>query len=911
MTDEQLENRTRAWHALSAEQVLQQLESSTEGLAGDEVRRRTEEHGPNRLPAPHKRGPLLRFFHQFRNLFIYVLLAAAVITALLGHWVDFIVILGVVLIIALIGFIQEGKAEKALESIRNMLSLNAGVIRAGRRQTVPAEELVPGDVVFVQSGDKVPADLRLFKVKELRVDEAILTGESESVTKTTEPVPEKADVADRTCLAFSGTSVNHGQGMGVVVATGQRTEIGRISEMLAQVETLTTPLLRELDRLARYVTVVIIAVAGGMFGFGVLVREYTSSEMFMAAVGLMVAAIPEGLPAIVTITLALGVQRMAGRHAIIRRLPAVETLGSVTVICSDKTGTLTRNEMTVQAVVTSQYLYEISGVGYDPHGSVSVAGEEITREIIFDARPELQELTRAAILCNDSQLEQKENQWLIQGDPTEGALLTLGGKIGFDRGFEEQERPRTDVIPFESEHRFMATLHHDHKGHGYVYVKGAPERILEMCNRQAREGREEPLNSEYWQGAAADLAGRGQRLLAAAFKPTAPEHRDLNFKDVEDNLILLGLFGIADPPRQEAIEAVQACKSAGIKVKMITGDHSRTAQAIAQQMGISAEEGARVLTGAELETISDEELRREVVQVSVFARSSPEHKQRLVIALQENQEVVAMTGDGVNDAPALKRANIGVAMGVKGTEVAKEASEMVLADDNFASIAHAVEEGRTVYGNIKKSIIFILPTNGAQSLVLLAAVFLGIMLPITPLQILWVNMITAVTLALALAFEPPEANVMQRPPRDPGESIVTPFLLWRIGYVSVVIVIGVIGLFTWQLEIGASEAAARTVAVNTLVMFQIFYLFNTRYLYRSVLSWEGLVGNRYVLLAVGLALLLQLAFTYAPPMQLLFETAAIEARIWLHILPAAVTIYFIVEVEKWLVAAWRKKRGLG
>jgi magnesium-transporting ATPase (P-type) len=909
MTDKHPASEAKKWHAVAVEQVFEQLGSSPDGLLPEEIRQRIELYGPNRLPPPKKRGHLLRFLHQFHNLFIYVLLAAGLITAVLGHWLDFGVILGVVIINALIGFIQEGKAEKALESIRRMLSLQASVIRNGNREVVPAEELVPGDVVLVQSGDKVPADLRLFRVKELNVDEAILTGESLAVGKTTEPVAELATVGDRTDLAFSGTIVTSGQGMGVVVATGRHTEIGRISEMLAEVETLTTPLLREMDRLARYLTVLIIAVAGGLFAFGVAVRGYKVDEMFMAAVGLMVAAIPEGLPAIVTITLAIGVQRMARRHAIVRRLPAVETLGAVTVICSDKTGTLTRNEMTVQAVVTAAHRYEIGGVGYDPHGVISVDGQEITKEVIFEERPELHGLARAGLLCNDSVLERHEGQWRVQGDPTEGALLTLGGKIGLDRPFEEKERPRTDVIPFESEHRFMATLHHDHIGNGFIYLKGAPERVLEMCGRQTRNGSDEPLDLHYWQEAAAELAGRGQRLLAAACKPTSQEHQALNFNDVENGMVLLGMFGITDPPRQEAIEAVHACKTAGIMVKMITGDHSRTAQAIARQMGICNDGCERVLTGAEVETLADDELRQQVDQVAVFARSSPEHKLRLVRALQENGQVVAMTGDGVNDAPALKRADIGVAMGIKGTEVAKEAAEMVLADDNFASITHAVEEGRTVYDNIKKAVIFILPTNGAEALVLLAAIALGRTLPITPLQILWINMITAVTLALSLAFEPPEADVMLRPPRNPKEGILDRFLLSRLAYVSLVMVIGTFGLFIWERDQGASIEVARTVAVNTLVMFEIFYLFNTRYLHRSVISAEGLLGNRYAIGAVFLVLGFQLLFTYTSPMQLLFATAPLDGPAWLRITLVAVSIFVIVEAEKAVTAAWQRRKG--
>jgi magnesium-transporting ATPase (P-type) len=889
-----------AWHALQTADVLTRLDSRPDGLTEAEARTRLAEHGPNRLPPPKRRGPLLRFLVQFHNVLIYVLLVAAVVTAVLGHWVDCAVILGVVVVNALIGFIQEGKAEKALESIRNLLSLRAFVLRAGRRGEIPAENLVPGDIVLLQAGDKVPADLRLLQVKELRIDEAILTGESQPVDKAVAPVAPDAAMGDRFGMAYSGTAVTYGRGTGVVVATGRHTEIGRISEMLAEVRTLTTPLLARMDAFARWLTVVIIGLAGGTFAFGLLARDYSGGEMFLAAVGLIVAAIPEGLPAIITITLAIGVQRMARRNAIIRRLPAVETLGAVTVVCSDKTGTLTRNEMMVRSVVTADRLFEIDGSGYDPHGAVTLDGAEVA----FEAHPVLQEVARAALLCNDAVLERHGERWRIQGDPTEGALLTLAGKLGLDGQHETQLRPRSDVIPFESERRFMATLHHDHAGHGFIYLKGAPERVLEMCARQRHAGEDVPLTRDGWLRAAEALAGRGQRLLAVACKPFPEPRRELSFNDVDGGLTLLGLLGIADPPRPEAIAAVAACRQAGIRVKMITGDHALTARAIGAEMGIGA--GDRVVTGPELEDAADERLREWVREVDIFARSSPEHKLRLVKALQATGEVTAMTGDGVNDAPALKRSDVGVAMGIKGTEVAKEAAEMVLADDNFASIAHAVEEGRTVYDNIRKAILFILPTNGAEALILLVAIVLGRTMPITPVQILWINMITAVTLALALAFEPPESDVMRRPPRDPREPILGPFLLWRLTYVSAIMVVGTFGLFVWERAQGMTIEQARTVAVNALVVFEAFYLLNSRYLHAPVLNRRGLLGNRYVLGAIGLVVVFQLFFTYAPPLQTLFGTAPIDALTWGVIVLVASSVFILVEVEKLLYCAWQR-----
>ena len=885
----------RDWHALPADTVLSELASSAHGISQAEAERRITEYGPNRLVVVKPRNPLVRFFAQFHNVLIYVLLAAASVTAALGHWVDTGVIVGVVLINAVIGFVQEGKAEKALDAIRDMLSQQAAVRRDGRIVTLPAEELVPGDVVQLQSGDKVPADLRLIRVKNLQIDEAVLTGESVPVGKGVDTVAADAVLGDRRSMAYSGTFVTYGQASGVVVATGATTEIGRISTMLERVETLTTPLLRQMAEFGRWLTGAIIAVAALTFAFGVLARDYSAPDMFLAAVGLAVAAIPEGLPAIMTITLAIGVQRMARRRAIIRRLPAVETLGAVTVVCSDKTGTLTRNEMTVRTVATGMGLFDVGGVGYDPHGGFRLGDEEVA----VSDYPILAELTRAAILCNDASLYEQDGQWVLQGDPTEGALLTLGIKAGLTPAFEAEEWPRTDVIPFESEHRFMATLHHDHAGHGFAYIKGAPERILQMCTRQRMHGEDAPIDLDYWNSRMDSIARRGQRLLAIAFKLSDDQHRELHFADMQDDLTLLGVVGMIDPPREDAILAVQRCQSAGIRVKMITGDHAVTAIAIGTQMGIG--DGGNVLTGSEIEIMDDEQLRAAVNEVDIFARSSPEHKLRLVKALQANGHVVAMTGDGVNDAPALKRADVGTAMGQKGTEVAKEAAEMVLADDNFASISHAVEEGRTVYDNLKKAILFILPTNGGEALIIIAAIVLGRSLPITAVQILWVNMITAVTLALALAFEPPEENVMRRRPREPGEGVLNRLFVWRIVFVSLILVVGTFGLFVWERAEGADIETARTVAVNTLVMFEIFYLFNSRYITAPVLNYAGLFGNRFVLIAIGLLIVFQLGFTYLGSLQALFGTSSLEFGTWIRIVLVASSVLFLVELEKAVV----------
>jgi len=892
------------WHAESVTAVLELLETTPDGLSKEMAANRLADHGPNRLPEPKRRGPLLRFFFQFHNVLIYVLIAASAVTAMLGHWVDASVILGVVIINAIIGFIQEGKAENALLAIRQMLSPNAIVRRGGQQITIPAEELVPGDIVVLQSGDKVPADLRMVRAKGLQIQESVLTGESVAVEKLTDPVAQDAVIGDRRCMSYSGTLVTHGQGIGVVVATGTQTEIGRISTLVSEVESLTTPLLRQMAQFGRWLTAAILILAAVTFVFGVLIRDYVMAEMFLASVSLAVAAIPEGLPAIMTITLAIGVQRMARRNAIIRRLPAVETLGAVTVICSDKTGTLTRNEMTVRAIATASNLFELGGTGYDPHGAISL----MNKDVLPEQRPLLLEVTRAAVLCNDASLEQKDSEWLVHGDPMEGALLVAGLKAGLDLDTEAKKFPRTDLIPFESEHRFMATLHHSHSGEAFIFLKGAPERVLEMCSHQRTSDGDQPLDREHWLARIEQMAQRGQRVLAIAVKPVNSEQMELMFGDVENELTLLGMFGLIDPPREEAIEAVRTCGQAGIRVKMITGDHGATARAIGRQLKlINTDE---VLTGQELERMSEEELRRLVNDVDVYARVNPEHKLRLVRLLQEQGLIVAMTGDGVNDAPALKRADVGTAMGHKGTEAAKEAAEMVLADDNFASITHAVEEGRTVYDNLKKAILFILPTNGGEALIILAAILFGFhQLPLTPVQILWVNMVTAVTLALSLAFEPPEQNVMRRPPRNAQEPMLTTHLIWRIVFVSIILMSGTFGLFLWEMEQGASIEHARTVAVNTLVMFEIFYLFNSRYITASVFNRAGLTGNRYVLIAIAVLVLFQLGFTYLAPIQSLFGTTAIDSDIWLRILLVSSSVLFLVELEKYFVRHRARNRG--
>jgi magnesium-transporting ATPase (P-type) len=887
------------WHAGPPQATLDALASAPSGLTAGEAAQRLAVHGPNRLAEPPQPGVLARLARQLNNLLLLVLLGAAVLTAALGHWIDSGVIAAVVLLNTLIGFVQERKAERALQAIRHLLAPRAVVLRDGQPHDTDAAHLVPGDVVLLASGDSVPADVRLLHARNLRVDEAALTGESVPVDKHVDPVAADAALADRLCMGYAGTLVTQGQAHAVVVATGAATEIGRIGRLLEAVEGGSTPLLQKMDRFGRRLTLVILAAAALMFVFGYAVRGMSLADTFLAAVGLAVAAIPEGLPAILSVTLAIGVQRMARRHAVVRRLPAVETLGSVTVICSDKTGTLTRNEMTVQAVVCAGLTLDVHGVGYAPAGALVRDGRPAEGAALREQRPALARLADVAALCNDASLHDDAGHWRLAGDPTEGALLALAMKLGLDPEALRRARPRLDVIPFESEHRYMATLH-DRAGGHVLLVKGAPERVLAMCTQQAAaDGAGEPVDAAFWQAAIDAQARAGRRVLALAERVLPGAPHPLRQADAEHGLVLLGIVGIIDPPRDEAVRAVAQCHAAGIRVVMITGDHAVTATAIAAQLGLDASAGA--VTGPQIEAMDDDALRATVRRTRVFARASPEHKLRLVRALQADGEIVAMTGDGVNDAPALKQADVGVAMGRNGTEAAKHAGAMVLADDNFASIAHAVEEGRTVYDNLKKTVTFILPVNGGESMALLLAVLLGVALPILPAQVLWVNMVSSVALAMVLAFEPTEANVMRRPPRPVGEPLLSRFLVWRVLLVATLFLAGIFGLYEWALARGASVEAARTVAVNTLVCMEVFYLFSVRFLKAPSFTWHGVRGTPRVLLAVAGVFGLQLLFTYAPPLQALFRTEPLPLAWGMVIVAAGVALLVVLEVEKALL----------
>jgi magnesium-transporting ATPase (P-type) len=874
------------------EEALGALGTSKEGLTSAEAAERLRRHGPNRLPEAPPRHPVLRFLSHFHNLLIYVLLVAAVITGLLGQTADTVLILLVVIINAIIGYIQEGRAEDALRSLREMIAPAASVIRDGRRMAIDSAELVAGDIVVLEPGDRVPADCRLIRARNLNIDEAILTGESMAVEKNVAPAGRDAVLGERTSMAHSGTMVTSGQALAVVTATGTRTEIGRISGLIERVEQLETPLLRQMSHFGRQLSVAILVVSGSVFALAVSVRGYEWGDGFMVMVGLAVAAIPEGLPAVMTITLAIGVQRMAARNAIIRKLPAVETLGSVSVICSDKTGTLTRNEMTVRRVALAEHELEVTGVGYEPRGAFRLQD----RDVEPADYPLLQRLSRGSLLCNDATLRHADAGWIVEGDPMEGAMVSLANKAGYETDALRKQYPRADEIPFDSEHRYMATLHYAHEEGPFAFVKGAPERLLEMCTQQLESAGPAPLDRERWDARVEALAAEGQRVLAVATKPMPEGMHELKFSDLDEGLTLVGLVGIIDPPREEAIAAVEACRRAGVAVKMITGDHPLTAGAIAAQLGL---EGAdSIATGRDLDQLSEEQLRERVTRTAVFARTTPEHKQRLVAALQSRGQIVAMTGDGVNDAPALKRADVGIAMGHKGSEAAKEASEMVLADDNFASIVAAVREGRTVYDNLKKVIGWTLPTNGGQAMVIILAVILGVTLPITPVQILWVNMITAVALGLSLAFEPTEPNTMCRAPRRSDEPLLTGQLLWRTVFVSLLFVAGAFGLFFSALERGLELETARTIAVNTIVVMQIFYLFNVRYAHGTSLTLRGALGTRAVLISIATVVVAQLAFTYAAPLQAVFGSQGVPFLDGLAIIGVGIAMMIIVELEK-------------
>ncbi|MCF3932175.1 HAD-IC family P-type ATPase [Acuticoccus sp. M5D2P5] len=886
-------DRRTAWHSIDAATVLDDLATSPRGLTAAEVETRRRRYGPNALPETARRSRLARLAAQFNNVLIYVLLGAAFVTLLLGHVTDMVVILAVVLLNAAIGYWQEGRAEDALAAVRGMLSETAEVIRAGERSTVAAADLVPGDIVHLEPGSRVPADLRIIEARGLTTQEAALTGEAMTVVKSVPPVAEDAPLGDRTSLAFSGTMVTSGRGTGVVVATGQAAEIGRIGAMLGDIEELSTPLLDQINRFAKWLTMVILSVSAVVFLVAVFLRDYPLDEGFMAMVGMAVAAIPEGLPAVITITMALGVQRMANRNATVRRLTAVETLGAVSVICTDKTGTLTMNEMVARSLVTHPLAppTEVSGTGYAPEGTIE-----------GDETPARARLIRAGLLCNDAHLRQEgDGRWEVAGDPLEGALVSLARKAGLDPARARAAMPRLDEVPFDAANRYMATLNRTEDGN-VVLLKGALDQLLTMCADQAAADGAEPLDANAWLSRMETLAADGQRVLAFAEKRVGADEA-IAEGAMKDGFTLLGIVGFTDPPRPEAIVAARDALRAGVAVKMITGDHAATALAIADQLGIDITAGA--LTGREIDEMDDQHLRGKAGKVDVFARAAPEHKLRLVEALQAEGNVVVMTGDGVNDAPALKRADVGVAMGITGTDAAKDASRVVLADDNFATIVAAVREGRAIYDNIKKVIAWTLPTNGGESLVITGAILAGVILPITALQILWINLVTAIALGLTLAFEPPEETIMERPPRARNAALLDAEMIWRVVFVSVLMALGTFGVFFLAIGRGDDVAYARTLAVNVIVVMEIFYLFSVRYLHLTSLTFVGVVGTRAVLIGVALTTALQFAFTYVPFLQRVFDSRPVVFADGLLVVGIGVALLLVLEVEKFV------RRSLG
>ncbi|POZ19570.1 carbonate dehydratase [Lelliottia aquatilis] len=884
------------FYRLSVEETLAQTNSSADGITGADAAARLTQYGENALPQKPGKPAWLRFLAHFNDVLIYVLLAAAVLTAVMGHWVDTLVILGVAVINALIGHIQESNAEKSLQSIRNMLSSEAVVVRQGNHETIPTTALVPGDIVVIRAGDRIPADLRVIEAHNLRVEEAILTGESTVVEKGTDRLEGELPLGDRTNLLFSGTTVSSGGGKGIVVATGGETELGHINQMMADIEKHRTPLLVQMDKLGKAIFIIILVMMAALFVFSLLFRDMPVSELMLSLISLAVASVPEGLPAIISIILSLGVQTMAKQKAIIRKLPTVETLGAMTVICSDKTGTLTMNEMTVKALITADKIYRVEGDSYEPVGNIHPIDDPTPVTVAHGSL--LERYLRTVDLCNDSQLmKDEQGLWKITGGPTEGALKVLAAKVPLPP-LQTELRSK---IPFDSLYKYMSTLHRigDEE---MILITGAPDVLFRLCQHQQTESGLEPLNQPYWEAQIEEYAREGLRMVAAAWKPAGFEQTTLDHPDLQQGVILLGIAGMMDPPRPEAVTAIGDCLRAGIRVKMITGDHPQTAMSIGQMLGIG--NAGSAITGRELEVMDDHQLSEAAQKFDIFARTSPEDKFRLVQALQSKKEVVGMTGDGVNDAPALKQADVGIAMGIKGTEVTKEAADMVLTDDNFATIASAVREGRRVYDNLKKTILFIMPTNLAQGLLIIIALLAGNLIPLTPVLILWMNMATSATLSFGLAFEAGEPNIMKRPPRNPNLHVMDGFAIWRVVFVGSMIAVSAFVLEAWLQPRGYSPEFIRTVLLQTLVTAQWFYMLNCRVSDGFSLS-KGLLANRGIWIVSGVLLVLQLLIIYAPFMQMLFGTASLPFRYWVITFIIGFVMFLIVEVEKPLTRKWR------
>ena len=908
-----LKSDNNQWHAIDYKEVLENFESSLQGLEIEEVNKRQEKYGLNELRRKNKDGVLKVLWRQINNPLIWVLIGASTLATALGKITDGMVVLAVVVVNSIIGFIQEYKAGKAIEALSNMVPENATVIRNGNIITIPVSEIVPGDIVQVAAGDRIPADMRIILQKNLQVEEAALTGESVPSQKTTEAVNPDAVLGDRKCMVYSGTLVVSGTATAVVVKTGMDTELGKISDMLNETVDLDTPLTKKLGVIGKYLTIGIVAITAiimviGTYralGQGVLLFD-ALRESLIFAIALAVGAIPEGLPAVVTIALAIGVQRMAKRNAIIRKLPAVETLGSTTVICSDKTGTLTRNEMTVSELWNYNHSIQVTGVGYHKAGVFKQNNAELA------ALPEdMLLLLKKAVLCSDANVLYTANEYSISGDPTEVALVVAAAKAGISIDGLRQEIPRKDVVPFDSEKQFMATLNDN------IILKGAPEVVLKRCSTHVGGVN---LDTQKIISQIELLGSKGMRVLAIAQK-TQSKSDEILVDDVENGFEFIGLIGMIDPPRTEAIEAIKACHNAGITVKMITGDHHATARAIGMELNLSA--NGTVVTGVDLSKMSDAELDKTIQSTNIFARVAPEHKLRLVKALQKANDVVAMTGDGVNDAPSLKQSNVGVAMGITGTSVSKESADIVLADDNFSSIAAAVEEGRRVYDNLLKSLAFLLPTNLGLAFILIYGIIFfpfnpitkELLLPMLPVQLLWINLVAAIALALPLAFEVKEPNVMNRPPRKPDEALFNGFVTFRVFFVSILMTVGTIVLFSWEYSYSLSTGMAQTdalarsqsIAVTFIIFFQIFYLINCRSLKESVFK-IGLFSNGFIFLGIGSIMLLQAMFLYTPFMQKVFGTASLDGKGLFISFVAGSLIFVVISIEKWILRELLNKK---
>jgi len=882
------------WHSISSDEIVEVLQSDiNDGLGPLSVKHKEEFFGKNILENKKDNSLLEKFFMQFHNALIYILLAASFITAYLGEWIDSGVIFGVVIINVIIGFVQEVKAQEAIDSLKNMMTTEAIVIRDGKKISISSVDLVPGDIVLLESGSKIPADIRIISHKDIKVDESMLTGESVSVSKNIDICGQDITLNDRKNMLYSGTFVTYGRAKGIVVATSKYTQIGKIADLIDNTMSLETPLTQKISYFSKVLLILILLLASLTFLVGIL-RENSIIDTFMASVALAVGAIPEGLPAAVTITLAIGVSRMAKKNSIIRKLPAVETLGSVTTICSDKTGTLTQNKMTVTNIYSSRKSYEVTGNGYEPTGDFMLNGQ-----VIKDFDINIKEVLKAGYLCNESYLVSKDRTYSIKGDPTEGALIVSCLKAGYDEYSLEDNFSRIDILPFESDKQYMATINKDKQtDENHIFIKGSVEKILEICDFEMLDNDTIPIDKDTIYNQVNQYASKGLRVLALAKKITQQDIIDE--KELKNNFIFLGLQAMMDPPREEAIDAVQKCHNAGINIIMITGDHALTAFSIAKMITIIPQDKSfeeSVLQGSELFGLSDEELIQKVSTVKVFARVEPEQKLRIVDALQARGEIVAMTGDGVNDAPALKQANIGIAMGKGGTEVAKEAADMILSDDNFSSIERAVKEGRNVFDNLVKFITWTLPTNLGEGLVILFSIMLGMTLPILPLQILWINMSTAIFLGLMLVFEPSEQNIMSRAPRDSKEPIMTKVMIRQMLVVGFYMLITSYLMFNYMMELGHTVEYARTVAVNIFVFIELFYLFSCKQLEVSIFK-TNIFDNKPLLIGVSFMVFLQVLFTNNSLMNDIFKSESLDLETWFAIIGISFSVIFVVEIKK-------------